>query len=153
MSYVCALDIFETILRSLWESSLVRRAWDDAIGIINNMKTTTPHNRPWGPLDWQHGTIGKKFLSPLANTQEYGFFLEASLLWTIWIKSNDMMFNKRRWDEKKVHQTILLGLLDYAHFLGNLASKEAKITYIFNEFLDNYDVTWGANKLPCHYSA
>ena len=99
------------------------------------------------------GLLERRFLSPLANTQEYGFFLEASLLWTIWIKSNDMMFNKRRWDEKKVHQTILLGLLDYAHFLGNLASKEAKITYIFNEFLDNYDVTWGANKLPCHYSA
>lgn len=67
------------------------------------------------------------------------------IIWYILLRSmvTYTTFNKIRWDEKKVHQPIWLGLLDYAD-LGNFSLKRSqKKIYLINEILDNYDATWG----------
>ncbi len=70
------------------------------------------------------------------------------MLWMLWIKHNDLVFDNKRWNLNKVHKVMWDAFLDYSRTTWNKCVRLIKQTPRANKkLIKKFDRSWGRHQV------
>lgn len=149
----CTTGARETVLHRLWECDVARKAWHWATHVLNLMASTDPHNSgPWRQFTWKQAIFSARILR---RFRSFGFIwasIRGVVLWTLWLSRNDMVFNGIEWQDNKIYQKILIGLVNYGRVTWAKLQKRIKSERTLADQLRiNFQSQWCRNNILATY--
>lgn len=142
----CELD--DPMQNKSWDCVQVRRAWRWATFIVHELGVVRTCN--YDSFHWKQFIFGERIPTKYGKKIKVWHLLRGIMLWAIWSKRNDNVFNYERWHESKVKHMIWDELIIYAKAAWDGVIKQIKISSFSTVAMSQgFDKTWDTKNILC----
>lgn len=134
-------------MHRFWECAQAQAAWQFAKLIL---QTLAPSTRTWNSMSMKQCIFAARIPRRFRTVHIIWLLTRGSVMWTLWIATNDVTFNQTRWDNERIKSNIWRGVTNYGR--NAWASAKLKIRkqpYLTDTELTKFDQTWGKQRLLC----
>ncbi len=109
----CDSTSLKTIIHKFQSCPRAKKAWELAFPFLFKLKMLVIEDQPRKPLSLKQCLFNCKLLNSLKRFSLLWALLCGIVLWSIWIKWNDLIFNLVKWQDAKLRKVMWDSLLNY----------------------------------------
>ena len=140
---VCQVGARETVLHCFWECKAAKEAWSWGLRIIRALADGPGRHRRWAPLNWKQSIFSYRVPRRFRDVGRFWTLLRTTILWTIWLQRNDLVFSGIQWHLAKVKQRIWQCMIDYGRVAWSVTVKKMeKDSQLKHILLQDFKALW-----------